>query len=215
MDISTIKDTKMKKLLFIVMATLYLAFPVTASEVYIEQAGSGTNIDILQQNGSNRINSDLDPMIINGDDINIEIVQDGDGNVAEIYITLSANDTNFEYRVEGDMNELLSNISGGTDNSFIMAIIGNDNVITLCKEYQNGTCIGIEINLTNNIINVIGNNNEINFALDSDEALNTFNIGQNIPSDFNIINLTQKNVTGHIVNVTIDGSNNTVDIVQE
>jgi hypothetical protein len=204
----------MKKLLLTTAMVLGLTGPLFASEVYIDQAGSSTNIDILQENGNNRINTEIAPMIVNGDDINIEIVQDGDGNVADIYIQLSANDTNFEYRVEGDLNEILANISGGTENNFVAAIIGNDNIITLCKDLVNGTCNGIEVNLTDTTVNLTGNNNEINFALDAAQSVNVFNIGQNTPSDFNIVNLTQTTSVGHIVNVTIDGSDNTVDIVQ-
>ena len=193
---------------------LGLAGPTIASEVYINQAGSDVNIDILQENGFNIINTDVDPMIVDGDDIDIEIVQDGDGNIAEIYIRANANDTNFVYRVEGDMNEILANINGGTDNSFFAAIIGNDNVITLCKEYNNGNCEGIQVNFTNTAVNLTGNNNEINFELDAGNATNTFTIGQNTPSDFNLINLTQTGPAGHIVNVLLDGDRNTVNIVQ-
>lgn len=205
----------MKRLLLTTMLAFgMMSSSLYASEVYINQAGSGTNIDILQQSGNNRINTEAAPMIVNGDDINIEIVQDGDGNVAEIYLQLSANDTNFEYRVEGDMNEILANISGGTDNNFVAAIIGNDNVITLCKTYVNSVCNGIQVNFTSTTVNITGNNNEMNFALDGDEAINILNVGQDIPSGFNVINLTQTTSIGHTVNVSIDGNNNTVDIVQ-
>lgn len=185
-----------------------------SSEVYIDQAGSSTNINVLQQNGNNRVNTESAPMIVNGDDINVEIVQDGDGNVAEIYIQLSANDTNFEYRVEGDLNSILANINGGVDNSFVAAVIGNDNTITLCKDFINSTCNGIQVNLTNTTLNLTGNNNQVNFALDAAEATNVFNVGQTTPSNFNVINLTQTTSVGHIVNVSIDGDLNTVGIVQ-
>ena len=191
-----------------------IAVPSFASEVYIDQAGNSTNVNVLQQNGNNRINTEAAPMIVNGNDINVEIVQDGDGNVADIYIQVSANDTNYEYRVEGDLNEVLSNISGGVDNNFVAAVIGNDNTITLCKDYTNGNCSGIQVNLTDTTLNLTGNNNEINFALDAAEATNVFNVGQTTPSDFNVINLTQTTSSGHIVNVDIDGDTNTVDIVQ-
>ena len=204
----------MKKLLLTTAMVLGLTGPAMASEVYINQAGSDVNIDILQENGNNIINTDLDPMIVDGDDINIEIVQDGDGNIAEIYIRANANDTNFEYRVEGDMNQILADINGGTDNSFVAAIIGNDNVITLCKSYVLGVCDGIEVNFTNTAVNLTGNNNEINFALDAEDATNIFNIGQNTPSDFNLINLTQTGPAGHIVNVSLNGDRNTLNIVQ-
>jgi hypothetical protein len=201
---------------------MFLSFTTSSfsSEVYIDQAGSSTNINVLQQNGNNRVNTESAPMIVNGDDINVEIVQDGDGNVAEIYIQLSANDTNFEYRVEGDLNSILANINGGVDNSFVAAVIGNDNTITLCKDFVNSTCNGIQVNLTNTTLNLTGNNNQVNFALDAADATNVFNIGQTTPSNFNVVNLTQTvttqgiGYTGHIVNVSIDGDLNTVDIVQ-
>ena len=204
----------MKKLLITTAIVLGVSGTVQASEVYIDQAGNGTNVNVLQQNGNNRINTDANPMIVNGDDINVEIVQDGDGNVAEIYIQVSANDTNFEYRVEGDLNEILANINGGTENNFVAALIGNDNTITFCKDYINSTCNGIQVNLTDTTLNLDGNNNEINFALDAADATNVFNIGQTTPSDFNVINLTQTTSVGHIVHVDIDGDTNTVDIVQ-
>lgn len=204
----------MKKFLMLTAFMSVIASPSLGSEVYIDQAGNSTNVNVLQQNGNNRINTDAAPMIVNGDDINVELVQDGDGNVAEIYIQVSANDTNYEYRVEGDLNEILSNINGGVDNNFVAAVIGNDNTITLCKDYINSTCNGIQVNLTDTTLNLTGNNNEINFALDGADATNIFNVGQTTPSDFNVINLTQTTSTGHIVHVDIDGDTNTVDIVQ-
>ena len=204
----------MKNLLLTSALMIGIAVPSFASEVYIDQAGNSTNVNVLQQNGNNRINTEAAPMIVNGNDINVEIVQDGDGNVADIFIQVSANDTNYEYRVEGDLNEILSNISGGVDNNFVAAVIGNDNTITLCKDYTNGNCSGIQVNLTDTTLNLTGNNNQINFALNAADATNVFNVGQTTPSDFNVINLTQTTSTGHIVNVDIDGDTNTVDIVQ-
>ena len=204
----------MKKFLMLTAFISVIASPSLGSEVYIDQAGNSTNVNVLQQNGNNRINTDAAPMIVNGDDINVELVQDGDGNVAEIYIQVSANDTNYEYRVEGDLNEILSNINGGVDNNFVAAVIGNDNTITLCKDYINSTCNGIQVNLTDTTLNLTGNNNEINFALDGAEATNIFNVGQTTPSDFKVINLKQTTSVGHIVHVDIDGDTNTVDIVQ-
>jgi hypothetical protein len=204
----------MKKLLLTTAMMLGFTGPLFASEVYIDQAGSSTNINILQENGNNRVNTDTAPMIVNGNDINVEIVQDGDGNVADIYIRGSANDTNFEYRVEGDLNEILANIDGGTDNNFVAAIVGNDNVITLCKDITNGTCNGISVNFTDTTLNLTGNNNQINFALDAAAATNVFNIGQTTPSDFNIVNLTQAGAGEYTVNFTLDGNTNTVNLTQ-
>jgi hypothetical protein len=195
----------MKKLFLTTAIAATMSGPLFASEVYIDQAGSSTNINILQESGNNRVNTETSPMIVNGNDINVEIVQDGDGNVAEIYIRGSANDTNFEYRVDGDLNEILANIDGGTDNNFVAAIVGNDNTITLCKNITLGTCNGISVNFTDTTLNLTGNNNQINFALDAAEAKNVFDIGKNAISDFNVVNLTQAGAGKYTVNFTLDG----------
>lgn len=205
----------MKKLLLTTASVVFMATPLMASEVYINQVGGALNVDILQENGLNRINTENDPSLIEGDDINVEVIQNGDMNEMDLYLQQGANSTNFVYSATGDMNTIVTNIYGGIDNSFVATLIGNSNVVTVCRDYTNSVCNGIIVNLTNTVMNITGNSNTVNLAYDSANATNNIDIGQTTPSDNNIVNLTQTTANGYNnVNMVIDGDSNTVDILQ-
>lgn len=205
----------MKKFILTTAVVSVLGTSAFASEVYINQAGGALTVNILQENGLNRINSESDPAIINGNDINVDVTQSGDMNEMDLYLQQGANSTNFVYSATGDMNTIVANIYGGIDNSFVATLLGNSNVITVCKDYINSVCNGIVVNQTDTTMNITGNSNEVNLALDSANATNSIDIGQTTPSDNNIVNLTQTTANGYNnVNATIDGDSNTVDILQ-
>ena len=205
----------MKKLLVTAAIVLSASAPLLASEVYINQVGGALTVDILQENGLNRINTENDPALLEGDDINVQVTQTGDMNEMDLYLQQNANNTNFVYSATGDMNTIVANVYGGIDNSFVATLLGNSNVVTLCKDYTNSVCNGIIVNLTNTVMNITGNSNTVNLAYDSANATNNIDIGQTTPSDNNIVNLTQTTANGfNNVNMTIDGDSNTVDILQ-
>lgn len=205
----------MKKLLVTAAIVLSASAPLLASEVYINQVGGALTVDILQENGLNRINTENDAALLEGDDINVQVTQTGDMNEMDLYLQQNANNTNFVYSATGDMNTIVANIYGGIDNSFVATLLGNSNVVTLCKDYTNSVCNGIIVNLTNTVMNITGNSNTVNLAYDSANATNNIDIGQTTPSDNNIVNLTQTTANGfNNVNMTIDGDSNTVDILQ-
>ena len=178
----------MKKIIITAVIATVLASQVFASEVYIDQAGGAVNVDVLQQNGANRINTESDPAIINGNDINIAVIQDGDGNEMDLYLQQGADSTNFVYSATGDMNTIVANIYGGIDNDFTATLT---------------------------TMTVTGSNNEVNLAYDSANATNNIDIGANTSSNYNVVNLTQTTANGYNnVNMSIDGDSNTVDILQ-
>lgn len=205
----------MKKLLLTTTLLVAISQPLAASEVYIDQAGGSLNVNVLQENGNNRVNTESNPFDINGDDITVDITQSGDGNEADLELEMGASQSNIVYSATGDYNTIIGEIYGGINNSFVATIIGSDNAITYCKTFANSACNGIITNNTDTTTNITGNNNELNFALDSADSVNTVDIGQTVPSDFNITNLTQVSTGGYDqVAVTIDGDTNTTDIVQ-
>jgi len=204
----------MRRLLITTLLSLSFTTMTHAAEVYIDQAGASLNVNVLQENGMNRVNTEADPMILNGDDINVDLTQDGDMNEADVWLEQNANDTNLTYSAVGSFNELILRVYGGIENTFGMTILGNTNVVTVCKDLYNSTCNGMIVNQTTNTLAITGNNNEVNFALDSGIATNNVTIGANTPSDFNIVNVTQSGAGVHMSDITIDGNNNTVDLVQ-
>lgn len=196
------------------MATIF-ASQVFASEVYIDQVGGALNVDILQENGANRVNTESNPMTVNGNDIDVTIVQSGDGNEADLQIESGASSTTLSYSATGDMNLLYGEIYGGLTNTFTTIIIGSDNVLTYCKDYTNSACNGIIVDNTTTTVNITGNNNDLNLALDSADSTNTFDIGQNTPSDLNETNLTQISAGGYdVVTMTLDGDSNITNLTQ-
>jgi hypothetical protein len=201
----------MKKLILLLSL---LSSPVFAAEVYIDQAGGAATVDILQENGMNRVNAESDPALLSGDDIILNILQSGDLNTADLYFDQNANSTDFSYYATGSFNEILAIIFGGVNNYFLTTITGDTNIVTACKNLYTTTCNGVIVNNTQNTLTLVGNNNEINYALDSGDAINNINIGSTVPSDFNVINLTQTGAGEHMATITIDGNNNLVDLVQ-
>lgn len=193
-----------------------LAMSAMASEVYIDQAGGNLNIDVLQEMGNNRVNTESDPMDVDGNDIDIDIVQSGDGNTADLNFSMGADSTIFNYSATGDFNIVYGEIYGGIENVMTTAIIGSDNLVTYCQSYSNSVCNGIIVNTTDTTTNIEGSNNIINYALDSADATNITNVGQTTASDFNEINLFQSSAAGYnTANMTVDGDSNVINVDQQ
>ena len=205
----------MKRIITTIAFSL-LATGAFASEVYIDQAGGGLNIDVLQENGNNRINTESDPMTVDGNDIDIDIVQSGDGNTADLNFSMGADNTIFNYSATGDLNVVTAEIYGGLTNTMTTTIIGSDNLLTYCKDYVNSVCNGIIVNDTTTTTNITGSDNKVNFALDSADATNNVDVGQTTASNFNEINLFQTSAAGfNTVNMTVDGDSNIINVDQQ
>ena len=205
----------MKKILTTIAFSMW-ATTGMASEVYIDQAGGSLNIDVLQENGNNRINTESDPMTVDGNDIDIDIVQSGDGNTADLNFTMGADNTIFNYSATGDLNVVTSEIYGGLTNTMTTTIIGSDNLLTYCKDYVNSVCNGIIVNDTTTTTNITGSDNKINFALDSADATNNLDVGQTTASNFNEIDLFQTSAAGfNTVNMNVDGDSNIISVDQK
>jgi hypothetical protein len=205
----------MKKLL-ITTAILMFTSTAYASEVYIDQAGGALTVDILQENGNNRVNTEADPMDVNGNDIDIDVVQSGDSNEADLEFESGADSTTFNYSATGDLNIVTAEVYGGLTNTFTTTIIGSDNILTYCQSYVNSVCNGIIVNNTTTTTNITGSDNTVNFALDSADATNTLDVGQTTASNFNEINLFQSSAAGfNQVNMTVDGDSNIINVDQQ
>jgi hypothetical protein len=207
----------------VMFAILTITGTAKASEVYIEQAGSNTTIDITQTGTGNRVGSQGTPSTFGGDSLNIDIIQNGSGNQADIQL-VTATSTVINYSATGDTNILDVSVNGGTGNSLTAVIDGDSNRLTMCATNDGaGTpagataacSTGISVNNTINVVNITGNSNTVNLELASADATNTINIGQNTPSNNNVVNLTQTGLDNHTVNLAIDGNTNKVNILQQ
>ena len=196
------------KIITLAVSAVFLASTAWASDVFIDQVGDDVQINITQTNGMNTVNSDGDPAIVSGDNIRINMLQDGDLNTADIKLRNNSDGTILDYSAVGSFNEFVIDFATAIDNEVTVDVRGDDNIISVCG---NLACTSsASVSDTINVINVDGNVNTIRFALNASNSNNNLSIdGSN-----NSVDLTQSSGSGHATNVGIVGGGNAVTIVQ-
>lgn len=215
------------KIIVAALMGVFLSSTAFASDVYLDQAGSNTNINITQTGTANIVNDASTSATVSGDTINIDVVQNGSNNEAFMQVTGSS--TTIDYNAQGSTNFLDISINGGTGNTLTVLKEGDDNRVTFCGTNDgaagngstvagsNASCTaGVTVNDTVNTVNIYGDRNSVNIAAASANAQNSITIGTALAatSNDNIVNINQTNVDSNIVNLTIDGSTNVVNIIQ-
>ena len=193
-----------------------------ASDVYIDQAGSSTTVDITQTGDNNRVGSSGTPSTITGDNTDIDIVQQGSGNEADIATSLGTSGTTINYNATGSTNILNVEIDGASDTTLTTTISGDSNEVTLCGTLsqtagaqQSASCsTGIQANTTTSTIAITGDSNKVAIGADAASAINSITIGANVTSNSNIVNVEQTGTDVPIVTLNIDGGSNAVNIIQ-
>jgi hypothetical protein len=201
----------------ILAAAVLVSSSVWASDVYIDQTGDDVQINITQTNGMNKINTQNDAAVVSGDEIRINMLQQGDLNTADINLRSGSDGTILNYSAVGSFNEFIIDFATAIDNEVSVDVKGDTNEISICG---NLACTSsASVSDTINVINVDGNVNTVRFALNASNSNNTLSIkGSN-----NAVDLTQSSgpvqpgqpgQPGHTTNVGIIGSGNAVTIVQ-
>jgi hypothetical protein len=212
-----------RKLLAILMASGMMSSGALASDVYVEQAGDTGTFNITQSNGDNRVGSVNTPSIFSGNNIAVDIIQNGTLNEADLSV-VTATDTVIDYTATGGSNILEVDIAN-SGNSLTVVKTGDANRVTMCGTNNVGvggqtgatascsTAVGVVD--TTNVLNITGDSNSVNLALASANASNTVNIGQTTPSDGNVVNITQSGAGVHTTAITVDGNTNLVNVTQQ
>jgi hypothetical protein len=201
-----------------------------ASEVYIEQVGSSTTINITQTGSTNMVNGaqgTTDAALVSGSSIGLDITQIGDNNEAVVNLN-TATSADVEYNATGSGNLFDVYVDGGSSNTLTANVTGDSNRLTVCGA-NDGTASavspgttgpacssGITANNVTNTIGIIGDLNVVNVAVASlAGTTNTIDIGGTTVSNSNIVNVTQTNTDVNIVNLSVDGSTNVINILQD
>jgi len=199
-----------------------LASQTIASDVYIDQAGSTTNIDITQTGADNRLGSDTEASTIIGDNSDIDVKQVGSLNEADIETAVGASGTIIDYEATGSSNKLDVDISTASDTKLTTSITGDSNEVTLCGSLSSkaaaaasATCATeLSANSVTTNLEITGDSNKIAVGANAASAVNNITIGENITSDSNIINLEQSGSDIPVVTLNVDGSDNAINITQ-
>ena len=201
-----------------VMAAIFAGSGAQASDVYVDQAGDTGTFNITQSNGVNRVGTINTPSVFSGNNITVDIIQNGTMNEADIQ-AISATDTVINYNAQGGSNTLEIEI-GNSGNALNVVKNGDGNRVTMCGT-KNGTgasatcatAVGV-VDTTNNI-NITGDSNTVNLALASANAINNIDIGQTTSSSDNVVNIVQSGNELHHVGLVINGDTTLVNITQQ
>ena len=194
-----------RKLSAILATTVILSLGAQANEVYIEQVGSGSTINITQQGTDNRIGDAAAPayigsgsntvtidqigstnvldMVVNGADTNVTVSTTGNNNIQEINcgttISAGCSGSTITQTITGDSNDVKQNLGSGANHTSNITVTGDTNLVT-----HTSTATGT----TSADITVSGNTNTVA--------------------------VTQSGMLNKSVTVTSTGNSNTVNITQ-
>lgn len=195
-----------------VLVAAMMAASAWASDVYIDQIGDDTQINITQTQGMNTVNTDGAPAVVNGDGIRINLVQQGDLNTADINLRTGSDGTLLDYSAVGSFNDLTVDLATAIDNKIDVTVNGDNNTVSVCG---NLACTAsASVNDTINVVNVDGSYNSVRFALGASSSVNTVSITGGGVGTGNTVDIVQTNGVGHVSNVAIAGGTNTVLITQ-
>ena len=215
-------SNRINKISLALLVSLLGATAAWASDVYIDQAGSTTTIDITQTGSGNTVGSSGTASTIIGSNSDIDVTQTGAGNTADIETATGASDTKIDYTATGGSNILDVDISTATDTTVTAVITGDSNELTVCgtlatdaSSVASATCATeVSANTTTTNLAITGDSNKVAAGLGAAGAVNNITLGANTPSDYNVINLKQSGTDVPVVTLNVDGSTNAVNITQ-
>jgi hypothetical protein len=211
-----------------VTAIVLYASTGMAADVYIEQAGSSSTIDITQTGDGNRVGSVTEATTINGSNSDIDVTQTGSSNELDLKTGTSASGSDIELTFTGGSNVMDINLGSVSDTIINTDVTGDSNDISICGTMTAGTTttaascsadmsvsdIGIDLDIT-------GDSNKIGVARSGVAGTSgttevTIDMGSTTSSSLNVVNVTQESTTeSGVVSLQMDGSSNVVNITQQ
>jgi hypothetical protein len=194
-----------RKLSAILVTAVMLSLGAQANEVYVEQVGSSSTINITQQGTDNRIGDATTPAYIGSGSNNVTIDQIGSTNVLDMVVNGAGTDV--IVTTTGDNNAQTINCgtttSDGCSGSYIkQQVTGDSNTVT-----QN---LGSGANHTSEIT-ITGDTNTVTHT---STATGVTSANITVSGNTNTVAVTQSGMLNKSVTVTSTGNSNTVNITQ-
>jgi hypothetical protein len=178
---------------------------VYANDVYIEQVGSSSTINITQEGTGNEVgNSTTDVYIGSGSNV-VNIDQVGDSNILEMVVNGSSTDVTVNTQGSGNEQVINCGTTSSADcsgSNITQTITGDDNIVT-----QN---LGAGANHTSNIT-ITGDTNTVTHT---SSATGTTTVNATITGDLNAVSVTQSGMTTQNVTINSTGNSNTINVNQ-
>ena len=212
-----------------IVASLLSMKSALASDVYIDQAGSSSTIDITQTGDGNKVGSAVERTTINGSGTDLDITQTGSSNTIDIETASGASGSDIEMVQTGSSNVANIDVGAASDLVLNIDIAGDSNETTLCgtattaaSSLTSASCatemsqnyLGVDLDINGDTNKVAVNRSGISGTSGTTEV--KVNIGGSVISNSNVVNITQSSITeSGMVDLAIDGSSNAVNILQQ
>lgn len=200
----------MKKFTLFIMAMMTSSLAIaqsTTNSIFIDQVGDGSTITITQKGQANKIGSEQNRVVIEGNNQTVDVKQEGNNNIIQGSI-LQADNVNMDVTVTGDNNTLTydegdsGSVAGSTKT---LAVTGDSNSMT----FNQGTAASATG--ATQTIAVTGDNNTYTSTINADDVVNTVTVA----GDSNAVTMTQDGTAGKNVEMILTGSTNTITVNQK
>lgn len=193
----------MKKI--IIMFAMLFSITATANDIYVEQSGDGSTVDILQDGTGNTIGDSITPAYIGGGANTVNIQQIGSSNSLDAVVNGAATNTTVTTNGSNNVQSITCGTaqSGSCSGSVItQTVTGDTNTIT--------QALGAGANHTSNIT-VTGDDNTVTHT---STATGTTSANITVSGSTNTIGVTQAGMTTQSVTVDSTGNSNAITINQ-
>lgn len=200
---------KNMKKLAVVMAAMLCVFGAAANDIYVEQIGNNSTVNITQQGIGNTIGDSVNFAFIGGGSNLVNIQQIGDANVLAMVVNGAGTNTTVITNGNNNLQSITCGTTGqaGCSGSNITQLVtGDGNTVT-----QN---LGAGAN-HNSYIEITGDKNVVthNSTMSAASNVNITLVGGNAAAPNNI-SVTQSGTLAQNVTLSSTGNGNNIAIVQ-
>jgi hypothetical protein len=192
------------KAIALIMAMLGVNL-VYANDVYVEQVGSGSTINITQQGTGNEAGNNTDSLYIGSGSNTVTIDQIGDSNILAMVVNGSATDVTVNTTGSGNTQTIgcgTTSSAGCSGSTITQTVTGDDNIIT--------QDLGSGANHISNIT-VAGDTNTITHTSTASGATT---MNATISGNLNTVGVTQSGMTTQNVTINSTGNSNSITVNQ-
>jgi hypothetical protein len=179
----------------------------TTNSIYIDQVGDNSTITVTQKGQSNKIGTEQNRVIIQGNAQTVEVTQEGNNNAINGSIE-QADNIAYDTTVTGDNNTLTYDQGGSgsvAGSTKTLTVTGDSNSLT----FNQGTTSSATG--ATQTIAITGDTNTYTSTINADDVVNTMTVA----GDGNTIAMTQDGTAGKNVEMTLTGSTNSVTVNQK
>lgn len=194
----------MKKIAIAIIMAL-LGTVSFANDVYIEQVGDSSTVNITQDGTGNRIGDSASPTYFGGGSNTVTINQVGASNQLDAIVNGASTQTVVNTTGSGNIQTITcgTTLNASCSGSYIkQEVTGDDNTIT--------QALGAGGNHDSRIT-VVGDSNTITHT---SSATGATTMALSVTGSTNTIGITQSGTTAQSINVTATGSNSTINVTQ-